>query len=148
MPMGSRLGAQLKKADLLSCSTLLKRAKLVMGDFAATVEQVEADDFVYLDPPYAVTSRRIFREYGKKTFDTTDITRLSRSLELIVTRKADFLVSYADCSEARSLAKCWYSLRVPVKRHIAGFTGDRRRAYEWLISNCSMPLAVRPSATG
>ncbi len=135
VPMGTRLGEYFSKDDFLRCSELLQRTTLVVGDFVKTLERVRAGDFVYLDPPYAVTSRRIFKEYGKKTFDTADIPRLSESLTAIVKRNADFLVSYADCAEARALALEWYSVRLPIKRHIAGFAGDRKNAYEWLISN-------------
>jgi DNA adenine methylase len=135
VPMGTRLGEYFSKDDLVGCSKLLQRATLVAGDFVKTLERVKARDFVYLDPPYAVTSRRIFRQYGKKTFDTADIPRLSECLTAIVRQGADFLVSYADCAEARVLALDWHALRLPTKRHIAGFAGDRKQAYEWLISN-------------
>jgi DNA adenine methylase len=135
VPMGTRLGEYFSKDDLLGCSKLLQTATLVAGDFVKTLERVKAGDFVYLDPPYAVTSRRIFREYGKKTFNTADIPRLRESLIAIVKQKADFLVSYADCTEARALSLEWNSVRLPIKRHIAGFAGDRKNAYEWLISN-------------
>jgi DNA adenine methylase len=133
--MGTRLGEYFTKNDLIACSKSLQTTTLIAGDFVKTLEHVKAGDFVYLDPPYAVTSRRIFKEYGKKTFDTDDIPRLSESLTNIVQQKADFLVSYADCSEARALALEWHSVRLPIRRHIAGFAVDRKNAYEWLISN-------------
>jgi DNA adenine methylase len=139
VPMGRRSGRYFSKDDLLDCSRLLQRTALVAGDFVKTLQQVKAGDFVYLDPPFAVTSRRIFREYGKKTFDTTDVPRFSESLAEIVKRSADFLVSYADCTEARALALGWHSVRLPIKRHVAGFAGARKRAYEWLISNRPIP---------
>jgi DNA adenine methylase len=135
VPMGTRQGRYISKDDLLNCSRLLQRATLVVGDFVKTLEGVKAGDFVYLDPPYAVNSRRIFREYGKKTFDTSDIPRLSESLASIVRQGADFLVSYADCAQLRELAGEWHSVRLPIRRHVAGFAGDRKEAYEWLISN-------------
>jgi len=138
VPMGTRLGEYFSKEDVLRCSELLRSAKLIAGDFAKTLEQVEAGDFVYLDPPYAVSSRRIFREYGKKTFDTSDFPRLAACLSTIVERGADFLVSYADCTEVRALAAAWHSTRFLTKRHIAGFADDRKKAYEWLISNLPM----------
>lgn len=139
VPMGTRLGEYFSQGDVLRCSQLLQSAKLIAGDFARTLAQVQARDFVYLDPPYAVTSRRIFREYGKKTFDTSDFPRLVTWLSIIIDRGADFLVSYADCAEARELAEKWYSVRLPIKRHIAGFSDDRKKAYEWLISNRPIP---------
>jgi len=135
VPMGKRPGKYFSKDDLLNCSKLLRRTTLVAGDFVKTLERVKAGDFVYLDPPFAVTSRRIFKEYGKKTFDSADIPRLSSCLVAIVEKGADFLVSYADCAEARALALEWHSVRLPIRRHIAGFAGDRKKAYEWLISN-------------
>ena len=134
--------------DLLGCSRLLQRTTLVAGDFAKTLERVKAGDFVYLDPPFAVISRRIFKEYGKKTFNTSDIPRLSESLTAIANQNADFLVSYADSAEARALALKWHAVRLPIKRHIAGFAGDRRKAYEWLISNRPMMGRGEPAESG
>jgi DNA adenine methylase len=140
VPMGTRLGEYFTRDVLLTCSQLLQRTTLVAGDFAKTLEQVRAGDFVYLDPPFAVKSRRVFKEYGRNPFDTSDIRRLSRSLTRIVKQNADFLVSYADCSEARALARQWYSARLSIRRHVAGFACDRKRAYEWLISNRPIPF--------
>lgn len=144
VPMGKRPGKYFSERDLLSCSKLLQNATLVAGDFAKTLGRVTAGDFVYLDPPYAVTSRRIFKEYGKKTFDTDDIPRFSACLNAIVKQNADFLVSYADCAESRALAAQWHSVRLPIRRHIAGFAGDRKNAYEWLISNCPITDRGKP----
>ena len=135
VPMGYGAGEYFSNADLLQCSRLLQNATLLAGDFATTLERVKKDDFVYLDPPYAVTSRRIFREYGKKTFDTSDIPRMAEGIKEIVKRGADFLVSYADCTEARTLAASWQAVRLPIRRHVAGFAGSRKKAYEWLITN-------------
>lgn len=135
VPMGSKLSEYSAKEDLLLCSRLLRNIRLVAGDFTKTLEHVKAGNFVYLDPPYAVNSRRIFCEYGKSVFDTSDISRFSEGLIGIRQAKADFLVSYADCREARSLAAQWNSVRLPVRRNVAGFAGARRNAYEWLITN-------------
>jgi len=135
VPMGTKSGDYFTKTELLQCSQLLQTVVLLAADFEKTLERVKAKDFVYLDPPYAVISRRIFREYGKKTFDASDLPRLSHCLSAIAMKGADFLVSYADCKEARALAAQWHSSRIPVKRNIAGFAGARRQAYEWLISN-------------
>lgn len=142
VPYGRKTGAYFTKSDLQHCSEMLKRANLVEGDFEATTSQAKRGDFVYLDPPFAVQSRRVFREYGHRSFDTADIPRLAKELHRLDGLQAHFLVSYADCTEARQLAKPWNSIRLPIRRHIAGFSDRRRQAYEWLISNMSIPIAL------
>lgn len=135
VPMGKEIGEYFSKDDLIRCANLLQNVRFVAGDFAKTLELVKPGHFVYLDPPYAVSSRRIFCEYGKRVFDSSDIARFTDCLTGIHSGKADFLVSYADCREARSLADKWNSVRLPIRRHVAGFAGNRRNAYEWLITN-------------
>jgi DNA adenine methylase len=139
VPFGIKPGAYFSRADLKLCASLLNRAEFVPGDFGVTVARVQKGDFVYLDPPFAVESRRVFRHYGASLFSTGDLLRLGECLGGIVRAGADFLVSYADCKEARVLAGQWNAVRLPVRRHIAGFSGNRRLAYEWLISNMPMP---------
>jgi len=120
VPMGKKLGPYPTRSDFMKCADLLNNARLFAGDFERTIKSVKEGDFVYLDPPYAVRSRRVFREYDKHSFDTTDIERFSHGLTSIADRGADFLVSYADCSEARAISRAWNSVRLPVKRHVAG----------------------------
>ncbi len=143
VPIGNKQGEYFTRADLRACSALLQTTTLVADDFMSTLKFVRAGDFVYLDPPFAVTSRRLFREYGKKSFDTSDVPRLAEGLEWISKAGADFLVSYADCKEARNLAKLWNGVRLPIRRHVAGFSGNRRNAYEWLISNAPISGDLR-----
>jgi DNA adenine methylase len=146
VPIGTRTGAYFTRSELLECSKILKRTELVAGDFADTVKRVRAGDFVYLDPPFAVDSRRVFREYGAECFTTADMRRLAENLGRVDSKGADFLVSYADSKEARAIAKRWNATRLPIRRHVAGFSGSRRNAYEWLISNKPIPTGVRRSS--
>jgi DNA adenine methylase len=138
---GSKLASYLSLDKFISRADSLSKAKFVAGDFEETLEQVLSGDFVYLDPHYAVSSRRLFREYGSKPFDVDDVERLARALKRIHRRGADFVVSYADCREARALASDWNSQKFLVQRHIAGFSDHRTRAYEWLIYNMPTPLS-------
>lgn len=131
----SRAGAFVSREEFIGAAQLLSRAKLRAWDFGRTLRHVGKGDFIYLDPPYAVASRRVFHEYGAKPFNRDDLTRLAEHLKKIHRRGADFLVSYADCSEARQLAKSWRCLRMRVRRHVAGFAGARKAAFELLITN-------------
>jgi DNA adenine methylase len=138
VPFGGKAGkpvGALEREDFLNAASLLRRARLVAGDFAKTLSFARTGDFVYLDPPFAVGSRRVFRQYSEKPFDTSDVDRLAHQLRRLDRIGAEFLVSYADCSEARDLAHAWNSTKLFVRRNIAGFSGHRRMACEWLISN-------------
>lgn len=142
VPFGGKRGlpiGKLAKNDLLGCAELLKRATLVTGDYRKTLTHVRKGDFVYLDPPYATDSRRVFREYGATTFQTGDVLTLARELHRLDKVGAQFLVSYADSSEARRLAADWNSARLFVRRNVAGFVDHRRKAGEWLVSNMRLP---------
>ena len=121
--------------QLRACARLLFRARLVHADFRRTLAVVEPGDFVYIDPPYAVSRRRVFVEYGKEPFSTKDLIELAGWLEQIDRRGACFVLSYADSHEARSLSGEWRRRRFAVRRHVAGFSCARRNHYELFVSN-------------
>lgn len=121
--------------QLRACARLLSRARLVHADFRRPLAMVERGDFVYMDPPYAVSRHRVFVEYGKEPFSTRDLIELAAWLEETDRRGASFILSYADSHEARSLFKGWKRRRFAVRRNVAGFSGARRNHYELFVSN-------------
>lgn len=120
-------------------SSLLERAVLLNDDFENVLSEVERGDFVYLDPPFAVARRRVFSEYHPDSFSKTDIARLRRALKNIDRKGAHFVVSYADSAEGRLLSSDWDFKRIRTRRNVAGFSGDRRVAYELIASNRELP---------
>jgi DNA adenine methylase len=122
-------------AQLRACSQLLSRALLLKADFRITLARVKNSDFVFLDPPYAVSRRRVFVEYGKTQFSTSDLADLAGRLDEIHNRGAAFILSYADSYEARHFFKKWKNHRLTVRRHLAGFSCARRNHYENFFSN-------------
>lgn len=122
--------------DWLAASKLLQNASLSSLDFEEFVlANVRSGDFVYLDPPYAVSNRRIFSQYSANSFGLSDMQRLAALLREIDNRGALFVVSYAQSPEATILSDGWKSRREYAQRHIAGFSAHRRRALEVFISN-------------
>jgi DNA adenine methylase len=122
--------------QLQACSALLANVALCHGDFEEILlTRVKPKDFVYLDPPYAVQNRRVFRQYGPNTFGITDLKRLSAVLDEIHSRGAYFVLSYAWCREANQTFSKWPARRVYTQRNIAGFVRHRRRAAELIVSN-------------
>lgn len=117
-------------------SEKLKNATILNLDFAQVLKKhAKSGDFLYLDPPYAVENRRIFRQYGPQVFGTSDLGTLASLLPRLHESGVKFLVSYAYNAHALELFKQWHTRRVYTQRNIAGFAKHRRRACELLVSN-------------
>jgi DNA adenine methylase len=121
---------------LVEASKKLKVAKIYSEDFEKLIRKnISKNDFIYLDPPFAVSNRRIFRQYGPDSFGLEDLSRLNKLLNFIDKKGAKFLLSYAYCKESITLINNWNSKKIFVQRNIAGFSKFRRKSAEILISN-------------
>jgi len=121
---------------LQSIATQLKRSTISCGDFEKILlKEVRKNDFVYMDPPYAVSTRRVFREYGPQPFGFDDVNRLVRLLDEMDRRKAKFVVSYALTNEVLRAFHRWDIKRIVTHRNVSGFAEHRRKAVEILVSN-------------
>ena len=136
---GNKSGRLPSLAELEKASALLSRAALITDDFAKTVSAAKAGDFVYLDPPFSVQSRRVFTEYGPDSFGPSDLKRMRTVLKHLHRLGATFLLSYAACPEGDTLAEGFRQVRVETTRRIAGSTGSRGPTVELLITNVSNP---------
>ena len=125
-------------------SGALNRAKLFSLDFEQVVlDNVGAGDFVYLDPPYAVSNRRVFIQYSANEFGLDDLRRLRSVMDYVDRAGATFVVSYALSKETATLTRGWHSMRTLAQRNIAGFSHHRRKAVEVLITNDPARLRQR-----
>lgn len=131
----SRTGSLPSLDHLSLAAEALRKADLRCVDFEETLSTVTAGDFVYLDPPFAVRNRRIFKQYGPDVFGSEDLARLSRTLRDVHSRGAAFVVSYADSEEATQYLSEWPAERVAVHRNIAGFAKHRRADAEMIYTN-------------
>lgn len=132
---GLKSGTLPTVAELGCASKLLARVTLKCGDFQNVLDEVTADDFVYLDPPFMTSGTRVFNEYSSQAFSSDDLGRLRKGIENIHEVGGSFLLSYADCEEGEELARDFTTTRVKTKRNIAGFAGKRREAKELLVTN-------------
>ncbi len=139
VPYGGDKSGQLpSKEQLRFYSHILRNTKFVLGDFEKTLSLSKIGDFIYLDPPYSVKSIRIFKEYHSKIFSNLDIERLRLWIKHLTVNGIEFLLSYANSDEGNYLKKDFEYKVVNTKRHIAGFSSNRRIAEEILISNKSL----------
>jgi DNA adenine methylase len=134
VPYGGKASGAIPK-NLRRHAGALRSVVLVSGDFEKVLSRTKPGDFVYIDPPFSVSSRRVFREYDPSQFDFGSIWRLRICLEELAANKVSFLVSYAVCKEAWFLAKGFKTKIVRVRRNVAGFAKHRRSARELLIFN-------------
>lgn len=132
----ARVGHLPTAAELNAASRALHRVTLRCRDFGDTLSELRDGDFVYLDPPYAVENRRVFRQYGPSSFGFDDLRRLADHLSKLDNSGVKFVLSYAHCRESLEFFGRWPRRRIYVQRNIAGFSMHRRRAGEVLISNC------------
>lgn len=136
VPYGAPKNDHLPGLDhLRQCADLLSCARLMHADFRHPLRLVERGDFVYMDPPYAVSRRRVFVQYSREHFGADDLDDLAAGLNEIDRRGASFILSYADSHEARRLFRPWKRRRFAVRRNVAGFAGARRNHYELFVSN-------------
>jgi DNA adenine methylase len=132
----SKTGATPDRDQLRAVAARLEKAVLYTGDFESIVSRViRPGDFVYLDPPYAVANRRIFRQYSATTFGFEDLNRLTALLYSIDAIGAQFVLSYAFCREALQAFQGWPQVRVMTQRNIAGFSAHRRLSSELIVTN-------------
>ena len=117
------------------CSNRLRRARFINGDFEYVLKYAKKGDLVYMDPPFAVRARRVFRQYDPSTFSHEDIKRLRAWMDRLAAERISFVVSYAESDEADILRKGFSYETVSVRRHIAGFAKHRCLSNELLISN-------------
>jgi DNA adenine methylase len=139
---GDKTGRLPPKEVFLRCSSLLRKAELLSGDFEKILRKnVRRGDFVYLDPPYAISNRRTHTQYNAQSFGLADLERLASTVDWLANKGATFVLSYADCREARALFRHWPKTTVVAQRNVAGFVNFRRKDRELIVSNCAEPKA-------
>lgn len=133
---GSRVAGYPSRENILNISSALSSCELKNDDFEdICINQIKKNDFVYLDPPYYVTTNRVFREYSSKPFSECDFNRLITTLREIDRRGAYFLLSYPNNPIASPLVEEWYHTVIDVRRIISSKVESRGTVSELLIRN-------------
>ncbi|HJU11286.1 MAG TPA: Dam family site-specific DNA-(adenine-N6)-methyltransferase [Candidatus Binataceae bacterium] len=114
------------RRDFREYSRILSDWSFSVGDFEHL--PVEADDFLYADPPYDVD----FRSYSKEGFDWDDQVRLAEWLAK--RRDATVLSNQATDRILHLYRKLGFSLRLVDAPRMINCTGDRSPAREVLAT--------------
>lgn len=137
VPYGApRSAAVPTERDLVAAAKKIQGANLLCGDFESVIRRsASPGDFVYLDPPFHVSKKRVFRQYTATPFTRDDFTRLRNLLADLDGMGVKFLLSYAYSIEAERELKRYNVCMVETRRNISGFPQHRSSAEELLVSN-------------
>ena len=132
---GNKTGELPTRRALVAASDRLQRAKLACASFETVLAEAKRDDFIYLDPPYSISNRRVFNNYAADVFSNDNLKRLKKELRRLDSIGAKFLVSYGLSKEGMFLARDLNLKHATVQRQVSGFSTHRRKAKELLITN-------------
>jgi DNA adenine methylase len=132
---GARTGDLPTLRELVSAATALQKAAIQCISFEYLLRRAQSGDFVYLDPPYSISSRRVFNNYSSHIFTIENLVQLRHELERLHEMGARFLVSFGLSKEGIYLGRGFNIRHAVVQRQISGFATHRRKARELLITN-------------
>lgn len=121
-----------------TCSSSLKNARLKHQDFRKTIDEADANSFIYADPPYFTSTERTFIEYGKRSFGEKDLRELIVGLVAASKCGAHVALTYNEAMPIVGIPKSWTRTRFEITRNVGGFRGARKKQAEVLYT--SKPL--------
>ena len=138
VPKGTKEKVILPSDNFEEISDLLQSADLISCDFADTIAQTQAGDFLYIDPPYTVRhNNNNFLKYNERIFSWADQQRLATCLAKAARRGVSIFISNADhpCIHELYRAKYWQRMTVSRFSRLASSSKHRRGTTEIVISN-------------
>lgn len=131
------------KNNLYAISDKLKNVKIICGDYKESIDFIDNNTFVYIDPPYKPLNKTSnFTAYTKDSFNDEKQIELSNFIKEIDRKGAKFLLSNSDpknFDENNDFFEKIYSSfkikRVNANRMINSKASGRGKIKELLISN-------------
>ena len=99
VPFGRNLFPKICDSEtILYDSGILKRVKIMSGDFSETLKFAQGKTFFYFDPPYRpLGGTSNFNSYSKEAFGDKEQIRLKEFCDKIDALGHSFMLSNADC---------------------------------------------------
>ncbi|MBV5347139.1 Dam family site-specific DNA-(adenine-N6)-methyltransferase [bacterium] len=136
-PYGKYITVNFPSPDhMIKISKLLRRLVILNIDFYETINYVNTNTFVYLDPPYIPYSDTAnFANYTSVRFGVKDQERLVGYCNEVNKKGAKFLLSNSDTPLTRVLFKDFIIEAVDVYHSVGALAKSRKDKGEVLISN-------------
>ncbi|RME59899.1 DNA adenine methylase [Candidatus Parcubacteria bacterium] len=137
VPMGSYKNPKIFMPEILqSASAALQGIKLICQDFTHILEQAQAGDFIYFDPPYVPLSETSsFTSYTSRNFGRIHHERLAQIFRILDKRGCKIMLSNSDTPFTRALYHEYRCLTVHAPRAINTKPNGRGKISELLVLN-------------
>lgn len=145
VPYGFRSKSILNEVALRQCMNALQNTILFSGDFERTLDNVQKNDIVFLDPPYTVShNKNGFIKYNKKLFSLTDQYRLKEVIDCIDKIGAFYVLTNAAHEKIFEIFNPdSYFVELTRGSSIGGLKAKRGRVKEFLFSNIATVHSLR-----
>lgn len=140
VPYGRRVNVDIVTSNLFfKINKALENVLLQANTFINLIDNINAGDFVFLDPPYTVSHENNgFIEYNQKLFSWDDQIALKNFIVRLIEKEAYFLLTNASHSSIEELYRGIPGIKImKVSRHckIGGRNHTRKEYNELLIYN-------------
>jgi DNA adenine methylase len=124
--------------NLLKLKDKFQDASFISCDFEETLEKVQKNDLVFLDPPYTVAHENNgFIKYNQKIFAWEDQERLAGYIELIKAKQAYFILTNAVHFNINNLFQKVGAKYILNRYSVIGGKGAKREEIsEYIFTNC------------
>ena len=144
VPVGSYKQPVICDSDnLTNISRILKKVEIRCGDYKNTIDFIDENTFVYIDPPYRpLSTTASFTAYTETNFNDDEQIALKKFVDDISSKGAKFILSNSDPKNNDEtdnffddLYRSYYIERVTAKRMINCNGESRGDISELIISN-------------
>lgn len=144
VPMGSYKNPMIcDEENLRAVSEKLKNVKIVCGDYSESADFIDANTFVYFDPPYRpITDTASFTAYTENLFNDEEQIELARFVDVMHKKGAKVVISNSDPKNSNTEDDFFDNIysshkikRVEATRMINCNSEARGKIKELLISN-------------
>ncbi|WP_295093398.1 DNA adenine methylase [Ruminococcus sp.] len=120
---------------LYAASEVLKRAKIICGDYLDVLESyAQEDDFIFLDPPYVPVSEYAdFKRYTKEQFYESDQRNLAEEVHRLVAKGCKVMLTNSNHPLVHELYGRYKIDVIQTKRNI-NRNGDRRNGEDVIVT--------------
>ena len=117
----------INKEHLEKVSSIIKDVEFQCSDFRESLKNIEKNDFVYLDPPYAPETNNSFVGYTKDGFNIQSHNELFQLIHKLTEKNIKIVLSNSDVELVRENFKEKYNIKsIICKRSINSKTPDAK----------------------